>query len=76
MQDVNQQVVVTEAAVVDEAAAIVSAAIRATVADSLRAATVCACHSCRARAVHMFQWADAMLPVTEREESEAALAVG
>ncbi len=75
MQDVKQPVV-TEAAVVDEAAAVVSAAIRATVADALRAATVCACHSCRARAVTMFQWADAMLPAVKREESEAALAVG
>ena len=76
MQDVNQQVVVTEAAVVDEAAAIVSAAIRTTVADALRSASVCACHSCRARAVSIFQWADSMLPAADREESEAALAVG
>ena len=75
MQDVNQQMVIGSA-VVDEAAAIVSAAIRTTVANALRAATACACHSCRARAVSMFQWADAMLPVAEKEESEAALAVG
>jgi hypothetical protein len=53
----------TDAAVVRQAADIVSAAIRETLLAALQGATACGCRRCRADATRTYEWAVAMVVV-------------
>ena len=57
----SDEQIVTDAAVVHEAAAIATAAVRAAVEATLRAATICHCRRCQAEAARTYRWAVAML---------------
>ncbi len=57
----SDEQIMTEAAVVHEAAAIATAAVRAAVEATLRAAGICHCRRCRAEATRTYRWAVAML---------------
>ncbi len=54
-----------EQVVLLQAAAIVGATVRQTLADALRAAAGCGCHPCRTRAAHTVLWAVGMMTTAD-----------
>ena len=57
----SDEQIITDVAVVHEAAAVATAAVRAAVEATLRAAGICHCRRCRAEAARTYHWAVAML---------------
>jgi hypothetical protein len=53
----------TNATVIDQAAAIVSDAIRETLVAALQAANACGCRRCRAEATRTYEWAVGMVVI-------------
>ncbi len=66
----SDEQIIADVAVVDEAAAVATAAVRADVEAALRAAGICHCRRCRAEAARTYRWAVAMLGL-EADPSEA-----
>ena len=58
---------ITEPLVLLQAADIVGATVRETLEGALRAADVCGCRTCRARAAQTFLWAVGMTATADEE---------